>query len=121
MGNAGNLIRRRKNFVRVNAMSFGLLIKDLQLGVYSQQELADNCGLAIQTVRLYVKTLHKIKAVYIADWAEDKRGGRTIRIFALGDKPDAPKPPPKSPLLACAHYRAKKKQMKMLQAIAGVA
>ena len=88
MGNEGNLIRRRKNFFRVNAHSVAILIREIQLECYSQQELADLSGLTIQTVRLYLKHLHKAGAIHIADWAEDKRGGRTLKIYGMGGKPD---------------------------------
>lgn len=118
MGNAGNLIRRRKNYFRVNASSVAILVREIQLECYSQQELADLSGLTIQTVRLYLKHLHKAKAIYIADWAEDKRGGRTLKVFGMGNKPDMPKPKPRPSKESCAKYRKKKKMMKILNALA---
>lgn len=117
MGNTGNLIKRRKNFVRVNGTAFAHLIKCLQEECYSQQELAEKCGLSTQTIRLYMKAMHKIKAVHIADWNEDVRGGRTLKVFGLGDKPDAKKPKPKTSTESCRKYREKKKMMKILNAL----
>lgn len=117
MGNAGNLVKRRKNFVRVNAMSVAMLVKDLQEECYSQAELSERCGLSIQTVRLYLKQFHKAKAIHIADWAEDVRGGRTIRIFGFGEKKDAKRPLPQSSTFSCKKYREKQKMMKILNAL----
>jgi predicted ArsR family transcriptional regulator len=105
---------RRKNVVRVNAMAVGTMIRDIQEGVYSMPELSERCGLSIQTVRLYMKHLHKAGAVYVADWAEDNKGGRTLRVYALGQEKDAPRPPVQTGKEACRKYREKKKMMKML-------
>ena len=118
MGDVRNLIRRRKNFFRVNAHSVAILIREIQLECHSQQELADLCGLTIQTVRLYLKHLYNAKAIHIADWAEDKRGGRTLKVYGMGCKPDMPKPKPKSSKEACRQYREKKKMLKMINAMA---
>lgn len=109
----GMLAGRRKNTVRVNAMAVAILIRDLQEGVYTVPDLAERCGLGVQTVRLYLKALHKAKAVYICDWDEDRKGGRTLRVYTIGDEKDMPKPSPKGPQEACRKYRQKKKMMSM--------
>ncbi len=114
------LAGRRKNTVRVNAMAVALLIRDLQEGVYTVPELADRSGLSAQTVRLYLKALHKANAVYICDWDEDRKGSRTLRVYAIGDKKDVPKPQPQSAKDACKKYRQKKKMMAMLGVMAHV-
>jgi predicted ArsR family transcriptional regulator len=118
MGNERNLIRKRKNFFRVNAASVAILIKEIQEECYSQQELAEKCGLTIQTVRLYLKHLYKAGAIHIADWAEDKRGVRTLRVYGMGSKKDVPKPKRMTSVESCRKYREKKKMMKILNALA---
>ena len=117
MGDARNLIRKRKSFLRVNAMSVAVLIRDIQEETYSQQELADRCGLTIQTVRLYLKHLHKAGAIRITDWREDKRGTRTLRIFGFGHEKDAPKPTKKPSNQACRDYRKRQKMMLITNAL----
>ena len=110
---------RRKNFIRVNAMAIAHLIKALSEGCYCYAELTELCGFSIQTARHYVKALHKVGMVHIADWTEDKRGIRTVKVWALGEGSDAKKPQPITAKEACAKYRAKMKQIKLMQQMTG--
>ena len=119
MGNQRNLIRRRKNFIRVNAMSVAQMIKSVEQACYTMPEIAEQCGLSLQTVRRYLSVFYKFKVVHIADWSEDKRGVRTVKIFGYGEQADAPKPKPQTAAQTCAKYRAKKKQMKIQNALTG--
>lgn len=105
--------------MRVNAIAITELMIGLQDGCHSMLELAEMTGLAIQTVRLYCKTMHRKKIVHIADWAEDAKGGRTLKVFALGSGKDMPKPKRKSGAEVCARYRSKQKHLAMVQAMAG--
>jgi hypothetical protein len=82
-------------------------------------ELMDASGLSVQTVRLYLKALQKAHVVHIAEWTEDVRGARSIRAYMVGNELDAKKPQPKPLKEACAKYRAKMKQIKLLQQMTG--
>ena len=110
---------RRKNAVRVNALAIGQLVGALTRSAYTAAELVDECGLSIQTIRFYLKAMYKAKAIHIADWTEDGRGNRTTRAFMIGDFPDAKKPQRISAKDACAKYRAKMKQLKLVQQMTG--
>lgn len=118
----GDVVRkspRRKNTIRVNAMSIAHLVKALEEECYSYAELAEQCGFSIQTTRHYVKALHKVGVVRIVDWTEDKRGIRTVKVWGLGEGTDAKKPQPITAKEACAKYRAKMKQIKLMQQMTG--
>lgn len=110
---------RRKNAIRVNAMAVSTMVSALYEGAYTADDLSCMSGLSLQTVRHYLKALYKAKAIYIADWTEDKRGVRSVRAFAIGNSPDAKKPRPITSKEACAKYRAKMKQIKLMQQMTG--
>ncbi len=108
----------RRTNVRVNAIAIAELMVGLQDGCHTMLELADMSGLAIQTVRNYCNQLHKRGAVFISDWREDAKGGRTLKVYELGQGKDMPKPKRRSKAEACAKWRAKKKQTKLLAMMA---
>jgi len=110
---------RRKNFIRVNAMAVSRMIAAMNDAPYTAQELTEESGLSMQTVRNYLKALYKAKAIHIADWTEDERGVRSTRAFMIGNKDDAKKPRPITSKEACAKYRAKMKQIKLMQQMTG--
>ena len=110
---------RRKNAIRVNAMAIAHLVKALEEGCYSYEELTEQCGFSLQTARHYVKAMYKVGIVHIADWTEDKRGVRTVKVWALGQGDDAKKPHRITPKEACAKYRVKMKQIKLMQQMTG--
>lgn len=103
---------------RANAIAVAELMLGLHDACHTLTELADITGLAIQTVRRYCTLMHKRRVLHICDWREDKRGGRTLKVYALGEGVDMPKPKPKSSVEVCARYRAKRKQRVMLQRMA---
>lgn len=111
--------KRRKVAVRVNALAVSHMITALCNGPHSAYELQDISGLSIQTVRHYLKALYKNKAIHIADWTEDGRGNRTTRSFMIGNEDDAKKPQRITAKVACAKYRAKMKQIKLMQQMTG--
>ena len=104
--------------VRVNAIAIAELMVGLQDGCHTMLELADLSGLSIQTVRNYIKQLHKRGAVHIADWREDAKGGRTLKVFELGPGKDMPKPRPRPKAETCAKWRAKQRHAKVLRMMA---
>lgn len=111
--------KKRKNAVRVNALAVAQMISAMCDAPQTAYELRDTSGLSIQTVRHYLKALYKAKAIHIADWTEDGRGNRTTRAFMIGNDIDAKKPQRVSAKDACAKYRAKMKQIKLMQQMTG--
>lgn len=105
--------------IRVNALAVGHMLRGIQDACHTLYELTEMSGLRYQTVLHYCNTLHKLKVIRICDWSEDTRGGRTLRVYAMGSEKDAPKPARKSNREACARYNAKLKQMKLMQRMAG--
>jgi hypothetical protein len=103
---------------RVNALALTELLIGLQDGCHTMIELSGMTGLAIQTIRHYCNTMHRKGIVHICDWSEDKRGGRTLKVFALGSGRDMPKPAPQDKAKACAKYRERRKQLRVLRLMA---
>lgn len=103
---------------RVNAIALGHLLIGMQDGCHSMIELSEMSGLAIQTVRHYCNTFHRMGIAHICDWTEDKRGGRTLKVFQLGAGYDAVKPAPRKSSEHCKRYRERTRHAKMLQMMA---
>ena len=101
--------------VRVNAVAIANLLIGLQDGCNTMLDLADMTGLTIQTVRHYCNLFHRKGIVHICDWNEDVKGGRTLKVFALGTGKDMPKPKPLTTAQICARYRARRKHIEMVQ------
>jgi len=78
--------------VKVNAMSYALLIKSLMDGDLTMFELAAETGLHYDTVRSYCKELHKAKAIHIERFEPDARGRHTIKVYKIGAVRDAKRP-----------------------------
>jgi predicted ArsR family transcriptional regulator len=74
--------------IKVNAMSYAKLIKELHDGPYSFQELADNTGLHYHTVREYVNCLHRERLVHIALWEKDRLGRDCKPLWVFGRSKD---------------------------------
>ena len=104
-----------KRSVRVNAIAIAELMIGLQDACHTMWELSAMSGLAINTVRNYCNTLHRRGIVHVADWREDIKGGRTLKVFALGYGKDMPKPKPQTRAENCKRYREKRRQVRLLQ------
>lgn len=103
---------------RINAIAIAEIMIGLQDACHTMWELADMSGLAIQTVRNYCNILHRKGIVHIADWREDVKGGRTLKVFALGSGIDMPKPKPQPKVEGCRRWREKQRQQKLLHMMA---
>lgn len=99
-------------------MSFAQLMKYLSEGIYSCKELAEESGLHYITVLTYTREMYRAGVLYIKAWEKDVRGTDQIRIYALGNKPDAKKQK-LSIVEKQKRHRQKKQQMKVIQMIAG--
>ncbi len=74
--------------IKVNAMSYAKLLRELHDGPFSFQELADNTGLHYHTVREYVNALHREHLVHIALWEKDRLGRDCKPLWAYGQSRD---------------------------------
>jgi hypothetical protein len=79
--------------IKVNALSYALLIKALRQGDMTLAELAEETGLHYLTVALYTRALHKIGEIHIIDWASDPLGRKSSKIYKLGPGRDAKRQP----------------------------
>lgn len=110
----------RDNEMR-GATLYAKLIGALSDGVAkSYVELANYTGLHEHTVRRYIMALreHKPRLARITEWSEDVRGNPSIRCFAMGSRPDAPRPR-MTPAERQRRQRDKKRQLRLIQLTAG--
>ena len=105
---------KNKRMIKINAILQAQLIKLLLEGTYTCQELADMTGLHYVTVLQYTRELHRAGAAHIAEWEKDWRGRDLSKIYKLGAGRDKPRQK-KTQAERQIAYRAKKKQMKIME------
>lgn len=109
---------RGKYQTKLNAVMFSMMLEELMAGPSKAQDIAEYTGMSIITVQRTLRVMHRRKVIHVAAWEEDARGAWTLRAFALGDKKDARKPPPKSRGGKCV---ARQRDLMVHSALAGVA
>lgn len=107
-------------WVKINAMSFALMMDALTDDACSIPELMEHTGLHVTTVRDYTRELHKLGVIHIAAWEKDDFNRYNVRFYALGRKKDVPKPAPSKGSVRAKAYRAAKQNRLIPFAIAGV-
>jgi predicted ArsR family transcriptional regulator len=100
--------------IKINAITQAHLIKLLLEGTYTCQELANETGLHYVTVLQYTRELHRAGAAHISGWEKDPRGRDLAKIYKLGEGNDKRRHR-KSDAEKQVAYRAKKKQIKLLE------
>lgn len=75
--------------VKVNAMSYALMIKLLMSGDLTCKEIAEETGLHLVTIYQYTRELHKVGAIHIAQYLPDAYNRHTIKVYKLGKGKDA--------------------------------
>ena len=103
-----------KRQIKINAIMQAQLIKLLLEGTYTCQELANMTGLHYVTVLQYTRELHRAGAAHIAAWEKDKRGRDLAKIYKLGEGTDKRRQK-KTQAERQIAYRAKKKQIKIME------
>jgi hypothetical protein len=78
--------------IKVNAMSFAHLVRELLAGEYTCEELADRTGLHYVTVLHYTREMYKTGAVHICGWRMNDHRMYVKKVYKIGDKQDAAKP-----------------------------
>lgn len=96
------------NQIKVNAMSFALLVKEMLAGEYTCEELAEKTGLHYVTVLHYTREMHKAGSAYIAAWRMNDRRQYVLKVYGVGNRADVDKPrKAMSPAQRQLKYRAK--------------
>lgn len=96
----------KRKCIKVNAMSFAIMVRNMIDGVYTCQDLADITGLHLTTVYQYTRELHNAGAAYITHFEPDARGRHNVKVFKMGIGTDA-KRPRMTQVERQARYRAK--------------
>ena len=105
-------------YAKVNASALARMMKMLMDDEVSSRELAEKTGLSYITILRYIAALHKERVVHIVEFRRDRLGRPCERVFALGNAKDV-KRVPKSPLEMKRESRARLKQIRMNQMLAG--
>ena len=80
---------------------------DSQMSVF---DFIRDTGLSDNTVRKLLKILKRRNRIHVCRWAPASDGRFVIAVYALGNLPDAPKPPRKTPTERSAKRRNKLKK-----------
>lgn len=95
--------------VKVNAMSFALLVREMLDGEYTCAELAERTGLHYVTVLRYARELHKAKAAHICAWRMNEKKQYVLKVYKIGEGMTARKPrPPMTHAQRAFRYRMRK-------------
>lgn len=108
--------QKGKRQIKINAITQAQLIKLLLEGTYTCQELANETGLHYVTVLQYTRELHRAGAAHISGWEKDPRGRDLAKIYKLGEGNDKRRQK-KTQAERQIAYRAKKKQIKIMELI----
>jgi hypothetical protein len=96
--------------MKVNAMSFAHLVRELLAGEFTCEELADRTGLHYVTVLNYTREMYKTKAVHICGWRMNDHRMYVKKVYKVGERQDAAKPrQPMTRAQRSLRYREKKK------------
>ena len=82
----------KRKCIKVNAMSYAILVRHMLEGVYTCFDLAEMTGLHLTTIYQYTRELHIAGAAHIAHFEPDARGRHNIKVFKLGTGQDAKRP-----------------------------
>ncbi len=104
---------------RISWLSNAKLLRALYEGEYTINELAEQTGLAISTVRGYVKALRNERLVRICDKRRNSRGAPVIHVYEWApDKRDATFAPVSGAERA-SRYRERLRLRRLQSAITG--
>lgn len=78
-----------KKQVKIGAVTYALLLKEMLPGDLTCQELAEATGLHYVTVLQYTREMHNVGVVHIARFDPDARGRHNCKVFRFGPGKDA--------------------------------
>lgn len=107
-----------KRMIKINAISYAKLVALMLDGTYDCKELAEITGLHYVTVLHYTREMYKEGACHIGSWNKDDRGRDLRIVYKIGKGKDA-KRNTMTRNERAARYRAKKKQIALMQRMAG--
>lgn len=107
--------------MKVSALVWAQLLDLLMQGAYTVSGMAEETGLAYETVREYLAVLHRKQIVHICDWEQDPRGAWTRAVWMLGRGKDAQKPPKRTSWQRKKDQRARMLTLRVTAALAGAA
>ncbi|MBU9403548.1 ArsR/SmtB family transcription factor [Burkholderia multivorans] len=73
------------------------ILRVLKLGPMDSLELSAKTGISRRTVMKHLKALHAKRRVYVSGWERFGASGYPARIYALGNRKDAQRPPARTP------------------------
>jgi transcription initiation factor IIE alpha subunit len=96
--------------IKVNAISFAHLVRELLAGESTCEELAERTGLHYVTVLNYTRAMYRAKAIHICAWRMNDHRMYVKKVYRIGDRQDATKPrPAMTRAQRSLRYREKKK------------
>lgn len=78
--------------VRLNHLTFTLLLEELLSGPTTVPSLVEHCGMSHRYICQLLRTMHAKKVVHVSGWEKDSIGRVGVKVFALGAGKDAPRP-----------------------------
>jgi hypothetical protein len=99
--------------IKVNAMSFAILVREMLAAELTCEELAEQTGLHYVTVLHYTREMHKAGSAYIAAWRMNHLKQYVLKVYGVGSRADVDKPrKAMTPAQRTQKYRAKLKRKK---------
>jgi DNA-binding transcriptional ArsR family regulator len=110
----------RRPLSTINYLSAAAMLRALVDGPATTAEIVEETGVAIRTVRLYVRAMRQQRLIYVARWEADSQGRRKTAAYLFGpDKSDAPNPPRESRVVIVRRYRSRVRVRTLHAAIVG--
>lgn len=82
----------------------------------TSRDIANELGIKYNFARVKVSRAKRRKLIYVQSWTRSAEGCKIVRpcaVYAIGDAPDAPKPPRLTPGESSRRHRVKKAKMVM--------
>lgn len=96
--------------LKINAISFALMVKALSEKPHSKPQLAELTGLHVWTIRGYVDALHRVQMAHITHWDKDGMGRDVTAYYSLGFGIDMPREQ-KTGAQKAREYRARQRRI----------
>lgn len=96
----------------MHAAAWAALIEGLIAGQSTAQNLAEESGVRLLTVRKILSILHRHGTVHICGWEKDSIGRMTLAVYKIGEAKDVPRPRRSRKEIADA-YRARNRMKKL--------
>lgn len=97
--------------IKVSALTLTNLLKDLVNGPFAVREMSEHTGLHPQTIRAYLRAMHREKLVHIAGWEVAPDGRHKYPLWKFGNAKDAPRLPRVSKVEANREWRRRKQAL----------